>query len=100
MAKKEVFLCDHCSKQSQSLTHGSEVPYSLGWRSLTNFEFKASSEFRHESILKHFCSNACLLAFIEKFVYEQEDQLQVTISKAKPEKKALPLPLITHQFSA
>ena len=81
MVKKEVFICDNCGKQSPSLTEGIDFPYVQGWRSLTNFEFKLSSDYKHESILKHFCSNPCMLKFMEKFVYEQEDALQFNNSK-------------------
>lgn len=81
MTKKEVFICDKCGKQSQSFTQGSDIPYHLGWRSLKNFEFKASSEFKHETILKQFCSTECMFSFIEKFIYDQEDELQLNFMK-------------------
>lgn len=81
MVKKEVFICDNCRKQSPSITEGTDFPYVQGWRSLTSFEFKISSEYKHEAILKHFCSNACMLACMEKFVYEQEDLLQHALLK-------------------
>ncbi len=92
MAKKDVFICDYCHKQSPPITEGSNFPYVQGWRSLTNMEFKLSSEYRHELILKHFCSNKCTLAFIERFIYEQEDELQLSLSQKQnqhqqPEKK-------------
>lgn len=88
MVKKEVFVCDYCNKQSSSITEGSEFPYVQGWRSLTNFEFKLSSEYRHEVIMKHFCSNQCLLSFIQRFIVEQEDALQLSLAKHRePEKK-------------
>lgn len=90
MVKKEVFVCDYCNKQSPSLTEGSEFPYVQGWRSLTNFEFKLSSEYRHEVIMKHFCSNQCLLSFMQRFIVEQEDALQLSLAKHRePEKKKI-----------
>lgn len=75
MAKKEVFICDYCNKQSPSFNEGSGLPYQQGWRTLNSFEFKASHQFKHETILKHFCSNECLMAHIHTFISEQEQAL-------------------------
>ena len=50
MAKKEIFLCDNCGKTSIDLTESSELPYIQGWRYLNDFEFKASTPFRHQII--------------------------------------------------
>jgi len=75
MVKKEVFICDNCNRQSPSFFEGSGIPYGLGWRALTNFEFKATAQFKHETILKHFCSSNCLLEFVNNFVYGQEQEL-------------------------
>lgn len=77
MVKKEVFQCDYCHKHSPVMTLGDTFPYVHGWRSMTNFEFKASNDFRHEIIMKHFCSNECLLSFISRFIHDQEDELQM-----------------------
>jgi len=68
MAKKEVFVCDFCNKPSPHVSLEDGPPYDNGWKSLTNFEFKASEEFRHELILKHFCSNHCMISFLNSFV--------------------------------
>lgn len=72
MAKKEVFTCDYCNSQSPSFLEGIGIPYHQGWRSITSFEFKASAQYKHEAILKHFCSNECLIAFVQHFIEEQE----------------------------
>ncbi len=95
MVKKEVFHCDNCQKQSPSFTQGAELPYVHGWRSLTNFEFKASSEYKHEIILKHFCSNECMLSFIDKFIREQEDALEQAQARHTAHERQ-PQPLLTN----
>ncbi|MBS3089849.1 hypothetical protein J4461_03150 [Candidatus Pacearchaeota archaeon] len=78
MAKKEVFICDNCGKASSELAEGLEIPYQQGWRYLEEFEFKASLNYRHETIRKHFCSNNCLLSFIGLFIKDQEEKLQIS----------------------
>lgn len=75
MAKKEVFVCDYCNRQSSSFNEGSGIPYQHGWRTLTSFEFKASQQYKHETILKHFCSNNCMFGFLQVFVAEQEQAI-------------------------
>lgn len=88
MAKKEIFVCDHCGKTSIDLTESSEPPYIQGWRYLNDFEFKASAPFRHQIIQKHFCSSACMLAHIEYFVKHQEGKLH--------EETAMPLQSVSN----
>lgn len=75
MAKKDVFICDNCSKISAEVSEGSDLPYFHGWRSLNAFEFKASTSFRHQTMQKHFCSSHCMLFFLERFINEQEEKL-------------------------
>lgn len=72
MTKKEVFICDYCNTQSPSFSEGSGIPYQQGWRTLNSFEFKFTNQYKHESILKHFCSNQCMIAHIQTFIAEQE----------------------------
>ncbi|MEK6927118.1 MAG: hypothetical protein AABX11_01665 [Nanoarchaeota archaeon] len=80
MARKEVFTCDYCNLQSPSFSEGSGIPFNLGWRVLNSFDFKASHQYKHETIMKHFCSNHCLLAHVQTFIQEQEQNL---VSKGK-----------------
>lgn len=88
MVKKDVFICDYCNKHSNPITEGASFPFTQGWRSLTNFEFKLSSEYRHELILKHFCSNNCMISFLQRFILEQEDELQLSLlNNAKESEK-------------
>ncbi len=80
MVKKEVFICDYCNSQSPAYNENSGIPFQLGWRTLTSFEFKASAQYKHETVLKQFCSNNCMFAYMQVFVMEQEQSL---VSKAK-----------------
>lgn len=81
MVKKEVFICDNCAKTSPNLTEGLDPPYMHGWRYMDEFEFKASPHYRHEVIRKHFCSNHCMLDFIQHFIMEEEDKIHTVITE-------------------
>ena len=94
MAKKEVFICDYCNRQSPSFREGSGLPYQHGWRTLTGFEFKASPQYKHEIILKHFCSNQCMFAFIQVFVSEQEQALLTQVPDSSSESNLIYEPIV------
>ena len=52
-----------------------EPPYVQGWRYLADFEFKASQQYRHQTIRKHFCCTECMISFLGAFVRIQEEAL-------------------------
>ena len=79
MTKKEVFLCDQCGVSSMNInernTPDAEPPYVQGWRHLEHFEFKASQNYRHQTIRKHFCCTECMVSFLGGFIRAQEEAL-------------------------
>lgn len=90
MAHKEIFQCDHCHEQSPPVQRGESLPYLHGWRELTNFAFKASSDYKHETILKHFCSDTCLLQHVEQFLRDQQATLATMQAEQPKTTKSIP----------
>lgn len=89
MANKEIFQCDQCHEQSPPVNRGESLPYLYGWRELTSFGFRASPDYTHETILKHFCSDTCLLHHVEQFMREQQATL-ATVQAEKVTTKSIP----------